>query len=172
MAKIPRWLRFQEHPNVQLGDALALDWYGWMEKGKPWVGTMTPNDATDRCPSADSRWLQGTAPAKLAPNLFALLRFRNRSVAFELQDNGWLRPLRAISTPELVAEFVHLWTLLSSVVLSPGLVDTVSWRWTPDVRYSSKSAYELKFNGSFSSVPRLSTSTSPSWRCSTPAPSL
>jgi hypothetical protein len=143
-------------------------WFRWMDKAKPWVGTATPNDEKDKALFDASviitvndggtakfwttRWLQGMAPADLAPHLFALVRWKNRSVAFEMQDNRWVRPLRAISTAEQVSEYVHLWTLIREVTLVAGVGDSVSWRWTSNGQYSAKSAYDIQFAGSFSTI--------------------
>lgn len=49
-----------------------------------------------------------------------------------------------------MAEFVLLKDLVQGVQLSDG-EDKITWKLTPDVQYTTKSAYEFQFRGSFSS---------------------
>lgn len=50
------------------------------------------------------------------------------------------------SVAEMV-EFVGLWDSVTQVTLSEE-DDVISWRWTADGEYTSKSAYLAQFNGS------------------------
>ena len=49
-----------------------------------------------------------------------------------------------------MAEFVMLWDLVHGVQLSDG-EDKITWKLTADGQYTTKSAYEFQFKGSFSS---------------------
>jgi hypothetical protein len=53
-----------------------------------------------------------------------------------------------MSTAEQMAEFVQLWDCLLQVQLTEE-ADEIKWRWTADGRYSSKSAYEMQFRGTY-----------------------
>jgi hypothetical protein len=47
-----------------------------------------------------------------------------------------------------IAEFIHPWGLLQDIQLN-GEPDNISWRWTTNGIYSSKSAYRIQFAGTF-----------------------
>ena len=49
-----------------------------------------------------------------------------------------------------IAEFILLWEAVTGVQFSEA-TDEISWKWTANGRYSSKSAYEIQFVGSYSS---------------------
>jgi hypothetical protein len=123
-------------------------WYEWANRSKPWVGTQVPCSPIDRAffeattiinigdgsiaKFWKSRWLQGMAPADIAPGIFQLVRWKNISVKQGLGENRWIRSLREINTEVLVQEFLRLWLLVREVVLVPEQVDCVAWRWTAD----------------------------------------
>jgi hypothetical protein len=81
-------------------------WYRWMDDSKPWQGMALPCDAQDwalfqasteiklgngKKPSFwQDKWLDGNAPKEIAPNLFKLTHFKNRTVAKELDNNNWI----------------------------------------------------------------------------------
>ena len=96
-----------------------------------------------------SSWLEGRAPIDIAPGLYKLAWRKNRMVFDELQNQSWTRGLWRMNTVEEMAEFVTLWDLVQQVVLTDRS-DEISWRWTADGAYSSKSAYLAQFIGSFS----------------------
>jgi hypothetical protein len=56
-------------------------------------------------------------------------------------------------------EFTLLFMALSSITLLDQ-VDTITWRWTRDGKYTVTSAYECQFRGSFARFP-----SSKIWRC-------
>lgn len=95
-------------------------------------------------------WVDGEAPRNLAPHLFELVRRKNRSVQQELHNHAWIRALRGrITTATHVEEFVSLWIRLQNIQLQPGIQDSIVWKWTPDGKYSTRSAYQIQFQGSF-----------------------
>ena len=96
-----------------------------------------------------SSWLEGRAPIDIAPGLYKLAWRKNRTVFDELQNQSWTRGLWRMNTVEEMAEFVTHWDLVQQVVLTDRS-DEISWRWTADGAYSSKSAYLAQFTGSFS----------------------
>ena len=91
-------------------------------------------------------WLEGEAPRYLAPQLFKLVRRKNRMVRQELHNGNWITVLRArITTTTQLQEFVGLWTILQNVQLQPDVQDTIIWKWTADGAYSTSSAYMIQF---------------------------
>jgi len=78
-------------------------------------------------------WLEGEAPRYLAPNLFKLVRRKNRTVHQELLSGNWIRSLRA---------------RLLNVQLQDDVQDSIIWKWTADGIYSTRSAYRIQFHGS------------------------
>ena len=97
-----------------------------------------------------SSWLNGRAPMDITPGLYKLALRKNRKVNEELQDQSWTRGLWCMSSVEEMAEFVILWDLVQQVSLNDQ-EDQLSWRWTANGSYSSKSAYLAQFNGSYCS---------------------
>jgi hypothetical protein len=98
-----------------------------------------------------NNWLDGEAPRYLAPNLFRLATRKNRTVIQELRNNNWIRSLRGrITSATHVEEFVSLWIRIQDVHLLQGVPDSITWKWTPDGTYSTRSAYRMQFCGSFS----------------------
>jgi hypothetical protein len=97
-------------------------WYRWTDDSKPWQGMTLPCDAQDRAlfqASAEiklgngkkasfwqDKWLDGNAPKEIAPNLFKLARFKNRTMAKELENNNWIHAARHLSTREEFLEYV------------------------------------------------------------------
>jgi hypothetical protein len=103
-------------------------------------------------PFWEARWLQGTSPRELAPNLFTVARFKNRSVHRELQNLNWITNLGQISTPEQLEEFTNLFMALSSISLSDENYQ-ITWNWTADGSYSVATTYECQFLGSMVMFP-------------------
>jgi len=166
----PKDLGYLGIPDLEkFGRALHLQWLwqDWGEESKPWAGADLPCNETDRLlfnlstkitvgDGAKARfwhnsWLEGEAPKYLAPHLFELIRRKNKSVQQELRNNSWIRSLRGrITTTVQVEEFVSLWIRLQNIQLTPGVRDSIVWRWTADASYSTRSAYRIQFKGSYS----------------------
>jgi hypothetical protein len=80
-------------------------WDEWKAPEKPWVGSETPNDATDRdlfnaatrvtigdgskASFWSSSWLDGTPPKIIAPLIFTASQRKNRSVRDALEGQNW-----------------------------------------------------------------------------------
>ena len=118
-----------------------------MDESKPWAGAELPCSEADRLlfnsstkvtigDGAKARfwhssWLNGEAPKYLAPHLFDLVRRKNKSVQQELRNYSWVRSLRGrITSAFQVEEFVSLWIRLQNIQLTPGVRDSIVWRWT------------------------------------------
>jgi hypothetical protein len=96
------------------------------------------------------KWPEGKASKEIAPNLYNLAHFKRRSVAKELEDNNWIYVAHHISTREELREYIKLWDLLRNVNLNDTQKDLIIWKWTADGSYSSTSAYNMQFQGSYS----------------------
>jgi hypothetical protein len=46
------------------------------------------------------------------------------------------------------SSFIDLWVRLLNVRLQDDVQDTITWKWTPDGIYSTRSAYRIQFRGS------------------------
>lgn len=119
-------------------------WQEWTRDNKPWVGMELPcNDDVDPLLFNSSvtvslgdgkkarfwhhSWLDGEAPKFLAPNLFMLVRRKNRSVQQELHNNNWIRTFMGrITTATLIEEFVSLWIRLQNIHLNQGVNDSIT----------------------------------------------
>jgi hypothetical protein len=109
-------------------------------------------------PFLEAKWLLGAAPKELAPNLFAVARFKRRSVALELHNDNWIRNLSNISTPIQLEEFSMLFMAISDITLDNSN-DLIFWKWTADKKFSVASAYECQFIGAM-----ISFSTADIWQ--------
>ena len=140
-------------------------WYQWTEPDRPWVGSEPPVDAVDKqlfristvvtlgngetASFWQSSWLNGEAPMDLFPDLFKWAWRKNRTVKEELHEQNWTRGLWRMQTVDEMASFVHLWDAVHEVQLTTEQ-DNITWRWMADGIYSAKSAYNLQFQGSYS----------------------
>ena len=140
-------------------------WFEWTSPEKPWVGTKTLTDYTDKClfnaatlvtvgdglkaSFWESSWLQGISPRVLAPDIFEASKRKNRNVHDALTDFKWIANLRIDNfTVEHISQFVNLWNLTHDIALTPGTEDTITWTLSATGVYSAKSAYEAQFFGS------------------------
>ena len=64
------------------------------------------------------------------------------------ENQTWTRGLWRMSTAEEMAEFVLLWERVQEVTFSDQ-ADTITWKWSANGLYSSKSAYGIQFVGSY-----------------------
>jgi hypothetical protein len=103
-------------------------------------------------PLWDARWLLGSSPKQIAPNLYKLTRFKNRFVHLELKRENWIRNLGGFDSPELLEEFFTLHMAISSVNLSEHK-DQIFWAWTPDRKYLVATTYKFQFHGAMVSFP-------------------
>ncbi|CAD6342401.1 unnamed protein product [Miscanthus lutarioriparius] len=55
---------------------------------------------------------------------------------------------KVITTSTQVQEFVDLWVRLLNVRLQDDVQDSITWKWTPDGIYSTRSAYKIQLRGS------------------------
>ncbi|KAJ1263036.1 hypothetical protein BS78_09G153900 [Paspalum vaginatum] len=141
-------------------------WQEWTNDEKPWAGLQVPCNNADNLlfhastivtlgNSTKSKfwhhnWLDGEAPRNLAPHVFELVKRKNRTVAQELSNNAWIRTLRnKVFTTTQIEEFVSLWIRLQHTHLQVDVVDSITWKWTPDRIYSTSSAYRAQFLGSY-----------------------
>ena len=92
------------------------------------------------------KWLNGEAPKQIAPLCFPLAARKNLSVKEALTNGRWLRGLQRITTEAQLDQFINLWLLLQQVNLNDE-IDTISWHFSADGRYSASSAYKVQFLG-------------------------
>jgi hypothetical protein len=98
-----------------------------------------------------SRWLDGAAPAELAPNLFRLTRLKRLTVEQAMVSDKWMKGLSRISTEAQLREFTALWIKLQDINLSND-DDQILWNLNASTRYSVASAYKAQFLGSFAPI--------------------
>lgn len=96
----------------------------------------------------EDRWLNGDCISDIALYLTQLvsLRIRQRQTIREgLTDNNWVESITGARTTTAIAEYIELRNMMTNVQLSEP--DKTIWRWTPDGRYSTKSAYTMLHAG-------------------------
>jgi hypothetical protein len=94
-------------------------------------------------------WLPDGAIRSFAPNLYAAVgkRSRRRTVKDALCNRRWVRDITGARTAAVINDYLHLWELLMNVQLRESKPDRFVWRWSPDGRYSVKTAYRAFFTG-------------------------
>jgi hypothetical protein len=141
-------------------------WYEWTDRKRPWIGSSTPCDKIDSslfdaCTkitvgkgniakfwTSRYRWLDGVAPADIAPNLFILTRLKKLTVEQAMVNDRWMTGLNRINNEVQLREYTTLWIKLQDMNLS-NEDDQICWYLTASGSYSSASAYKAQFLGSF-----------------------
>ncbi|KAM0835188.1 hypothetical protein ACQ4PT_063102 [Festuca glaucescens] len=130
---------------------LRWEWFRWTEPDRPWHGTETPCDQSDKdlfsaCTAItlgngetakfwSDRWLNGCAPKQLAPLCFSLATRKNLSMKEALSNGRWMRGLQKMSNEAQLDQFMHLWSLLQHVNLTVSR-DEIAWCISADGKYS------------------------------------
>jgi hypothetical protein len=94
------------------------------------------------------RWILSQSLEHALPHLFSSIatRARKKTVFDAFTGRSWISDIKGALT--VLVEYLHLWELLSTVVLQPEVEDTHIWKFTTSGMYSTKSAYEALFVGS------------------------
>lgn len=71
-----------------------------------------------------------------------------RMVHKELTNANWIRNLRNLNSEALIEEFVLLFAAISDIQLTQQK-DKIKWRWTQNGVYTTTSAYQVQFYGSY-----------------------
>uniref|UniRef100_J3L0J0 CCHC-type domain-containing protein n=1 Tax=Oryza brachyantha TaxID=4533 RepID=J3L0J0_ORYBR len=143
-------------------------WMRWTDDSKPWVQFEIPCDEMDKILFkaateiilGDGRkaqfwsdnWLQNRSLQTLAPNLYRLAKRKQTSVHSTMENNSWLSSLRQLTSMQEIDELVTLGGIPQIANLIHITPDTIRWKLTTNDTYSSKSAYEMQFIGSNTTV--------------------
>jgi hypothetical protein len=100
-------------------------------------------------PFWEARWLHEAAPKDITPSLFKNARFKSRTITKEPHNSSWIKNIGDVNSPELLQEYVLLYTMLSSITLDYER-DQILWRWSAHGKYTVKSAYDCQFVDSLS----------------------
>jgi hypothetical protein len=139
-----RWLWLQKTDNSRAWSELPI-------KTDPEVQTFfrasTYTDIGDGMNALfwDDRWILGAAASDIAPNLVCMVSRRTRArhtVREGLMDRRWTSSISGNMTTVTLAEYLDLWEATTHIILTDRPNQTV-WRWTPDGKYSAKSAYVI-----------------------------
>lgn len=94
-----------------------------------------------------SSWLNGSSPKNLAPQLFQKARRKNITVQKALHGNRWIDLVCPLMTGEEIREYVDLWEVIQLQERDVNADDEITWRWTPNGEYTTRSAYRIQFIG-------------------------
>lgn len=87
------------------------------------------------------------APRDIAPRLFGAASRKECTVYEALSRDNWLHDLDRNWRDDMIEELINLSSLLSQTQLNPLLEDHITWKFTDDGSYSTRSAYLLQFEG-------------------------
>lgn len=143
-------------------------WFSWKPRERPWNKLDLPCDGKDKDLFAastvvtigngkmanfwTSSWIDGQTPKNIAPSSFRKAKRKNITVQKALQDNRWISHITHILTPQEIHEYVTLWETISQIQLVANKEDNIYWCWTADGEYTTKSAYNIKFQGTFTKL--------------------
>lgn len=97
-----------------------------------------------------SAWLQGQRPQDIAPNIFQISKNKNKSIHEGIQHKAWIRDIdlrHRNFSPQHFMEYVQLWNALSNVELHQDREDNIIWKFNPNVKFTTGSAYRAQFIG-------------------------
>jgi hypothetical protein len=72
------------------------------------------------------------------------------SVLNAVQNNKWIDHISPVRSATEIHEYVLLWNHVRRLQLDESSKDSIIWRWTVDGEYTTKSAYQVQFQGTFS----------------------
>jgi hypothetical protein len=143
-------------------------WFQWKHRERAWNDLDLPVDSRDRDLFAtssevtigdgnrasfwQSSWVDGRTPKNIAPTLYKKAKRKNLSVRKAIQDNRWISHITPLNTTQEIREYVTLWEAIGQTQLHEDREDSIRWRWTIDGEYTTKSAYDIQFQGSFSKL--------------------
>jgi len=84
--------------------------------------------------------------------LFKKAKIKNIVVQKALQDNSWRSHITPLLTPQEINEYVSLLEAVGHIQLVDNREDSIYWRWTSYGEYTTKSAYNIQFQGAFSKL--------------------
>jgi hypothetical protein len=148
---------------------LRWPWLEWKDPSKIWVGYGNPCSEDDmeifyaattitlgngkKTPFWQAPWLHGRKPIDVAPLIYAVSKRKNWKVSHAMNGEAWISKITLDASFSLdhFSQFVDLWSLISTINLTPEVEDDITWRLTPSGNYTAKSAYELQLLGSTAS---------------------
>jgi hypothetical protein len=155
------------HDLRKLNAALRARWL-WFQKvdaSKPWAGLglkVIPDAAAIFRASInitlgdgaltlfwEDPWVHGQPVDAIAPDLLRLVRpaaRSSRTVQEGLIGAAWVQDIVGELSVNAVVQYLRLWEELQGMHLGVG-PDTVSWKWTPSGKFTSRTAYKAFFFG-------------------------
>jgi hypothetical protein len=139
-------------------------WHRWATPSKSWTGlhiAMTGMEEAlfmhhhkigqwEQSEVLEGQLAQWASPRRHRARLYKLAWRKNQNVATALQRKRWMRGLQRMATDQELHQFVELWSQLQGIELQQQ-EDEVVWKQTSG-QYSTKSAYNIQFTGSFSEM--------------------
>jgi hypothetical protein len=84
--------------------------------------------------------------------LFNKSKRKNITVRKALEDDRWISHITPLVTTQEIREYVTLWEEVGQIQLQESVEDNIHLRWTADGEYTTKSAYCIQFQGTFSKL--------------------
>jgi hypothetical protein len=97
-----------------------------------------------------THWAHGNSLVSVFPALFSHSRKKNRTIAEAMAGDTWIKDLMHNVTPNIVADYIRLWMVISGLNFDPSDTrsDEIVWLWSASGEYTAKSAYRMEFQGS------------------------
>jgi hypothetical protein len=100
-------------------------------------------------------WANGKTLKSMVPSLFLKSKQKRLTVQMAVQEYRWINHILPILNSQEMMEYMALWEQVGMVQLEEGMEDTIRWRWTPDGEYTTRSAYQIQFEGSYNKLKLL-----------------
>ncbi|KAM0840776.1 hypothetical protein ACQ4PT_059429 [Festuca glaucescens] len=94
-------------------------------------------------------WINGIGVASIAPAVLALVKpaaCRCRTMQEGLINHAWATDISDPLSVDAVVQYLWLWAAVAAVERADGQ-DELSWKWTSDGCFTSRSAYQMLFEG-------------------------
>jgi hypothetical protein len=101
-----------------------------------------------------SSWLQGGAPALMFPDLFQHSQWKSRTMVDDMWNDNWIVDVLHNATPNILLQYTLLWILIDEAAFDPEDEgeDQIAWTRSSSHVCTTKSAYEIQFDGSIRSM--------------------
>jgi hypothetical protein len=89
-----------------------------------------------------SSWINGTAPKVIASLLYEKSKRKKITVRQAVTNNKWIDHIYPpTSSQEEIRQFIRLWEVVRGTAFNDIEEDSITWRWTTDGEYTTRSAY-------------------------------
>lgn len=126
---------------------LDMTWHPLQQKELFYTSTIVKTGKGNKALFWCSSWLNRSSPKNLAPQLFHKAKRKNITILKSLQDNHSIDLVLPLSSEVEIREYAELRDMIQQQQRDTNVDGEITWQWTPDGEYTTKSAYDIQFTG-------------------------